>query len=446
MGVFVRSVIKMLKIETNFRRGLFWNVTKVKFDKSLENTEKGLINLHPEFAFQEIIGLGGALTEASGYCLSVVNQLMENQILEDYFSEDGLNYSFCRIPIGSSDFALSSYSYLENEDINTFSLERDERYIIPMIKNALRKNPNLKLLATSWSPPAFMKSNKSLVSGGKLLREYYDLYAEYLATYILEYQKKGISIDFMTIQNEPNAIQKWESCLFSGQEEADFAEYYLHPKFMQKGIQTKILGWDHNKERLFSRANEIYKTAKRSVSGMAMHWYSGDYFEEIDLTRKQFPDKLLIHTEGCTGFSNFRKKDEVHNAEIYAHDILGDLNAGVNGFIDWNIVLDHKGGPNHKQNYCNAPLMLNANHTGYIKNLTYYYIGHFSKFIKPGAKRIGFSKFTEDIEVTAFQNIDGSIIVILLNRNDFNKEFSLHLNGKIFHDNLDAHAILTFVV
>ena len=199
-------------------------------------------------------------------------------------------------------------------------------------------------------------------------------------------------------------------------------------------------------ERLYSRSKEIFKIAPLTIVGMAMHWYSGDYFEEIELTRNRFPDKLLIHTEGCTGYSNFRKSDEVKNAEIYAHDMIGDLNAGVNGFIDWNIVLDNQGGPNHKRNYCNAPIMLNKTNTGYIKNLTYYYLGHFSKFIKPNAIKIGFSRFSTDIEVTGFKNPDNSVVVILLNRNNLNKEFSLNYHGKIFHDNLDSHAIVTFVI
>lgn len=221
---------------------------------------------------------------------------------------------------------------------------------------------------------------------------------------------------------------------------------YLYPEFVKNKIDTKILGWDHNKEKLYNRSKIIFENSFKEVQGMAMHWYSGDYFEEIELVRKKFPDKLLIHTEGCTGFSNFRKSDEVKNGEIYAHDILGDLNAGINGFIDWNLILDNKGGPNHKRNYCNAPIMLNKNNSDYIKNLTYYYIGHFSKYIKPGAVRIGYSKFTSDIEVCSFKNLDNSIVIILLNRNDFNKEFILNFEGNTFHDNLDSHAILTFVI
>ncbi len=438
--------MKITKVETNFKRNLFWDTHQLKFNGKLKNREKELINLYPDIKFQEIIGFGGALTEASGYCLAKVKPEVENQILDDYFSESGLHYSFCRTHIGSCDFSLSSYSYLKNSDMNSFSLERDEQYLIPLLKKVLYQKPNLKLLATPWSPPAFMKSNKMLVLGGKLQEKYKATYAQYLAKYLLEYSKRGISIDYLTLQNEPNAIQIWESCLYSAEEEAKFAEHYLHPEFMKNGIKTKILAWDHNKERLYSRAKEVFQVADKSVAGMAMHWYSGDYFEEIALTRKQFPEKLLFHTEGCTGYSHFRKEDEVMNGEIYAHDMLGDLNAGINGFIDWNIVLDDKGGPNHKRNYCNAPIMLHQDNSGYNKNLTYYYIGHFTKYLKPGAKRIGFSKFTRHIETTAFQNTDGSIVVILLNRNDFNQEFYLHLQGETYHDNLDSHAILTFVV
>ena len=438
--------MEIVKVETNFKRNLFWNVHRLKFNGKLKNMERGIINFYPEVKVQEIVGFGGTFTEASGYCLAKINHNQGSKIIEDYFSEDGLQYNFCRIPIGSTDFSLSSYSYLKKPDINTFSIARDEEYIIPMIKKAFEKNPNLKFLATPWSPPAFMKSNKILNLGGKLLEKYKRLYAEYLTKFILEYKKRGIEIDYMTVQNEPNAIQVWESCLYSGTEEADFAKNYLESEFVKNGIKTKILAWDHNKERLYTRAKEVFEIAQSAVSGMAMHWYSGDYFEEIALTKNQFPNKLLFHTEGCTGFSHFRKEDEVKNGEMYAHDMIGDLNAGVSGFIDWNLILDHKGGPNHKRNYCNAPIMLNQDKTGYVKNLTYYYIGHFSKYIKSGARRIGFSKFTDKIEVSAFQNVDHSIVVVLLNRNDFNQEFNLHLNGEVFHDNLDSHAILTFVI
>ena len=199
---------------------------------------------------------------------------------------------------------------------------------------------------------------------------------------------------------------------------------------------------------MLNRVNSELKTpqANESVSGFAYHWYTGDHFENLELVHTKYPDKLLIHTEGCTGFSNFNSDDEIHNAELYAHDILGDLNHGCNAYIDWNLLLDNNGGPNHKQNYCNSPIMLINENNNYIKTLTYYYIGQFSKFIKPGAIRIAFSKFSEAIEVTAFKNNDNSIAIVLFNRNDYNKEYNLCIYNKVIHDNLDSHAIVSYLI
>ena len=435
------------KVETNYKRHLFLSCnSNLSFFENYTNQEKELINIYPEIEYQEIIGFGGAFTEASGYTLSKLNHELYNEILEDYFSEEGLNYSLCRTQIGSSDFSCKSYSYIQNNDINTFNIEHDKQYIIPMIKKAIDINKNLKLLASPWSPPASMKSNHNLYHGGKLLPKYYDLYAEYLVKYIKEYSKEGININYITVQNEPNASQVWESCLYSASDEGTFAHNYLFPNFKRNNIKTKILVWDHNKQCAFKRFKDTLKTAGESISGIAVHWYSGDYFEELELIRNAYPNKLIIHSEGCTGYSRFKKSEEVQNGEIYAHDMIGDLNSGINGFIDWNMVLDFHGGPNHKLNYCNAPIMVNKHYNDYIKNLTYYYIGHFSKFIKPGAKRIAFSKFTDKIEVTAFKNFDNSIVVVLLNRTDSKINYNLNIDQKIYKDRLDSHCIVTFII
>ncbi len=359
-----------------------------------------------------------------------------------------MNYNICRLSIGSSDFNLNSYSYSGKTDLSDFSISEDMKYVVPIIKKAQKRNMNLKFLASPWSPPSFMKSNKKLTDGGKLLPEFKKGYAIYLTKFIKAYKKENITIDYMTIQNEPNAIQIWESCLYSPVEELDLLINYIYPEFKRNNINTKLLIWDHNKEKLLTRATNSfrYKGALDKVSGIAFHWYTGDHFENIELTKKLYPNKLLIHTEGCTGYSAFNKKEEIKNAEIYAHDIIGDLNAGINAFIDWNMVLDYQGGPNHKDNFCNSPIMLNKNKTDYIKNLSFYYIKHFSKFIGPGSKRIGFSKFSDKFEVTAFKNPDKSVIIVLLNRNNFNVEYNLKINEQIFHDNLDSHAIVTFLI
>ena len=180
--------------------------------------------------------------------------------------------------------------------------------------------------------------------------------------------------------------------------------------------------------------------------GLAYHWYSGDHFENISLCKKFFPNKLLIHTEGCVGFSNFNSNEEVMNAEIYAHDIIGDLNAGCNGYIDWNIILDNNGGPNHKKNFCNSPVMLNKDSNNYYKNLCYYYIGHFSKVIKPGAVLIANSKYTGNIELTSFRNKDNSIAIVLLNQNNYNKVYNICIQDISIQDNLDSHAIVSYII
>lgn len=236
--------------------------------------------------------------------------------------------------------------------------------------------------------------------------------------------------------------------MYSPEEEMDFAVNYLFPTLKRNQLNTKILIWDHNKEKLFTRSLAELKDNKslEAISGIAFHWYTGDHFENIELTHNAFPGKLLFHTEGCTGYSKFNPKEEVKNAEIYGHDILGDLNSGIHAFIDWNLILDNKGGPNHKLNYCNSPVMINKEKNDYIKNLTFYYIGHFSKFIQTGAKRIAFSKYTSDIEITSFINPDNSIAVVLMNRNDFNKEYNLVIKNNIIHDNLDSHAIVTYLI
>lgn len=441
--------MKITKIETNYKRNLFLKETQnIKFQNYTNSLENQVIQIYPSIHYQTFFGFGGAFTEATSYAINQLPDKIANNLFKEYFSKEGLHYTLCRLTIGSSDFSLSSYSYSNKEDLSDFSIKPDYAYIIPTIHYAQKINPNLQFLASPWTPPKFMKSNQSLYSGGKLIKKYYKTWANYLVKYIKAYEKEKIYISYITIQNEPNATQIWESCIYTPEEEIDFAVNYLFPVFKANNISTKILIWDHNKEKLFTRTTQeiVNTSAFSAISGIAFHWYTGDHFENIYLTQKAFPGKLLIHTEGCTGYSKFKSKDEVNNAEIYGHDILGDLNAGVNGYIDWNMVLDYKGGPNHKENYCNAPIMLNRVNDNYIKNLTFYYIGHFSKFIQPYAKRIAFSRYSTDIEVTAFKNPDNTIAIVMLNRTNLNKEYNLIIENIVIHDNLDSHAIVSYTI
>ena len=190
-----------------------------------------------------------------------------------------------------------------------------------------------------------MKDNKNLNNGGKLLKKYKKTWAEYLVKYVKSYILENINIDYMTIQNEPNASQSWESCIYTAEEESELLRNYLFPTFKKNNLKTKFLIWDHNKDSILERSIDclVKNGALNYAEGIAFHWYTGSHFQNINQLNKLFSNKLLIHTEGCTGYSNFNSRDELFNAEMYANEIIGDLNNGVNGFIDWNLVLEYNG-------------------------------------------------------------------------------------------------------
>lgn len=245
------------KIETNLKRNLLLHSSHMKFLPSSKKLENQVIRVNPEITFQKFLGFGGAFTESSSYVLNhMVSKDVANEILKLYFSKDNLNYQFGRISIGSCDFSLDRYSYSYQKDLSDFSIQRDLKYIIPTIKSAQKINRSIQFLASPWSPPAFMKTNHSLTNGGKLLSQYKMLWTKYLMQYVLSYEKQGISIDYMTIQNEPQAKQIWESCLYSASEEADLLKNYLFPIFKKNGIRTQFFIWDHNKDCILERAME----------------------------------------------------------------------------------------------------------------------------------------------------------------------------------------------
>lgn len=429
------------KFETNKDKNLYFNKSIIKEKKYSSKQESQIVNIYPKVEYQEFLGIGAAITESSAYNYSLLSTNKKGDFMNDMFFN--INYSLCRLTIGSSDFSLNSYSYAKKHDLSDFSIERDKKYIIPFIRDALAINPNLKFLASPWSPPGFMKNTKLLYLGGKLSEKYKQTYADYFIKYILSYKELGINIDYITIQNEPGAIQLWESCIYSSEDEVDFLVNYLYPTFQKNNICTKILIYDHNKEKLYTRALSEFSdlNALNAASGIAFHWYSGNHFENISLCRETFPNKLLFHTEGCFGFT-----PDNSFPNQYAHDITEDLNHGVNGYIDWNILLDNKGGPNHKKNYCNSPVMLNNTNSDYIKNLSYYYIGHFSKVIHPGAHRIAFSKYIADITMTAFKNPDNSIAIVMVNRENYDIDFNLCMNDITFKDTLYKQSAISYLI
>lgn len=408
------------------------------------------VKVYPQITFQEVLGIGGALTEAAAYVYSQMDEKGKEELIELYFGENGNKYNFCRLHIQSCDFGLGNYSYVEDEndkELNTFSIDRDRKYIIPLIKAALAKNPDIAFLASPWSPAPFMKTNNEMNNGGKLKPEFYSMWADMICRYVMEYEKEGIIIRRLTVQNEPAAVQTWDSCIYSATEEAEFVVKYLKPALAKAGYgDIKISIWDHNKEIMIERAMESFAVegADEAIDGVAFHWYAGDHFEALAETRRMYPDKELIFTEGCVEYSRFAGESNIVFAEMYAHDMIGDFLGGANAFIDWNIYLDEKGGPNHVNNFCDAPVMCDAK-TGTIdvKN-SYYFIGHLSRFVKPGAERMLVSKYNARLECVGFVNPDGQKILVVLNRTDDEVPFSIYEGVEGASTVLGAHSMATF--
>lgn len=421
--------------------------------KELRDGQGGMqcVNVYPEIEYQTYLGFGGAITEAAGYAFSKLNKEDQEKVLDYYFSEEGNGYRMVRTHIDSCDFSLGVYSAMtdpEDKEMKSFTLDREEQYIFPLLRAAKEKiGEPLDIMLSPWSPPAFMKTNGEKVNGGKLKPEYREFWAEYICRYIKEYEKKGFKISRITIQNEPAAVQSWDSCVYTAEEEKEFLRDYLYPAFVKNELShIKINIWDHNKERLYERARTIIdQDTYPMVDGVAFHWYSGDHFETIRITHEVFPDKQLIFTEGCVEYSRFGT-NQLHNAQMYAHDMIGNLNGGMTAFVDWNIFLDEKGGPNHVGNYCDAPIMVDTEKGTYEVKLSCDYIGHFSRYIKRGAKRIAFSKYTANLEMTAFKNPDNTIVLVMLNRKEQDIPVTFDLGGKLFDHVIGGNTIVTAVI
>lgn len=413
-----------------------------------ERAEMGLIKVYPEEVRQKILGFGGAFTESAAYVWSQMGDENKHKLIDLYFGTEGNRYNFCRTHIQSCDFSLGNRSYVEEEDDEgkTFSIEKDYAYILPFIKAALQKNGEIQFLASPWSPPAFMKTNKDMNYGGKLLEKYYSAWADIMVKYVQVYEKEGISISRMSIQNEPMAVQKWESCLFTGEEEKRFACDYLRKKLDEAGYpEVKLAIWDHNKDLLLERTRETFsdEAANQAIGAIAFHWYSGEHFEVLQAVREKYPDKELIFTEGCVEYSRFSQRNPISFAEQYAHELIGNFNAGMNAFMDWNLILDKNGGPNHVENFCDAPIMCDMETDTVNVKLSYYYIGHFSRFIKSGARRVLTSRYTQNLECCGFQNPDGELVLVVMNPTDQKQRFELYVEKKACQMEMEAHSIMT---
>lgn len=426
--------------------------------------EPGVINIFDEIEYQTVLGFGGAFTESAAYNYAQLTPAQKKDFLEKTFSrETGIGYNFGRTHINSCDFSLDIYSYVEHGDyeLKTFNIDRDRKYIIPFIKDALQYcSDELVLFASPWSPPAYMKDNENAIRGGKLKEEYKKVWARYYAKYIKAMAEESINISAITVQNEPNACQSWESCNYSPEDERDFVEQYLIPVLDEEGLSDiKIMIWDHNKERVYDRTKRIFTSdaVRERVWGVAHHWYSGDHFEGLRLVHERY-GKELISTEICGSIN----ENPLWLAERYGKELFGDLENFTSAFCDWNLMLSDKGGPFHNRSEkstacagivfedkscgCYAPVIYDTEKKELVYTPIYYYIGHFSKYIQRGAKRIATTKYNEFLRAIAFKNPDGSIALVMMNPCERALPAVIRRNEVCTKVSLEPHSIMTVIL
>ncbi len=414
------------------------------------SSEMASIFVDSTVRYQEIEGFGGAFTEAAALILFKLPVERQREILAAYFDPThGHAYTLCRTHINSCDFSLGNYAYAEMEgdvELRHFSIDRDRQALLPLIQAAQQAAGRpLKLLASPWSPPSWMKTNGDMCHGGQLKPEYRTAWAEYFCRYVRAYEREGIPIWGLTVQNEPEAVQVWESCLYTGEEERDFVRDYLGPALAQHGMgDIRLLIWDHNRDRMVERASAVLSDpeAAKYVWGTAFHWYVADKFDNVQLVHDLFPDKHLLFTEGCQEGGPHLGEWQV--GERYARSMINDLNRWTVGWIDWNLLLDTTGGPNHAGNLCSAPILADTQSGEIYFQSSYYYIGHFARFVQPGARRILCATSHDALEAAAFRNPDGQIVVIVLNRTDEMGPVTLIVDGERAVVESLAHSIATF--
>lgn len=454
----------MKMIQTVPAQGIFHLETELTPGDIQSGSEQRIVNIYDEVRYQEIIGFGGAFTESSAYNYSLLTPEQKKQFMDAHFGPDGLRYNFGRTHIASCDFSLDIYAHVEqgDSDLSTFSLARDRRYIIPFLKDAQAcSGEKIMLFASPWSAPAYMKDNESAVKGGCVKEEYKALWAQYYCRYIREMEKEGIEIFAITVQNEPKAIQTWESCSYTAQQEAEFIKNYLAPALDENGLShIQIMIWDHNKERVYDRARDTLAdpAVNDRVWGVAHHWYSGNHFEGLRLVHEQL-GKALVCSEICAVIN----QDVNDVAERYGIELCGNFNSYSAAFCDWNMLLDEKGGPFHNRSKpakkqadgtlfedkgrgCYAPVLYNTASGELEFTPIYHYIKHFSRYIARGAVRVATTNHDCRMHSVAFRNPDGQLVLIMVNPTEDTVTANIRRNGQITGTRMPPHSIATVLM
>lgn len=440
-----------------------------------------VLKLRPEQTYQTITGFGGSFTESSAYLLNQLGAENRSKIINAYFGTEGARYSLTRTHMNSCDFSLGHYSYAPvagDTALQHFTIAEDREDIIPMIKDAMAvSEEGFKIISSPWTAPPWMKDNNDWM-GGKLLPQYYDTWALFFSKYLEAYRAEGIDIWAFTVENEPlGNDSNWESMHFSPEEMTAFVQNHLGPRLESDGHNAKILGYDQNREHLREWVDEMYKNEATSkyFDGTAIHWYASTFEvfpEALQYAHAKAPEKYLIQTEACVDAEvpkwkndawywskeatdwgwDWAPEDQKHlhpkyvPVYRYARDIIGCLNNWVDGWVDWNMVLNRQGGPNWFKNWCVAPVIVDPDQDEVYFTPLYHTMAHFSKFIRPGATRIGFENPDDEIMVTAARNPDGSVAVVVFNPTEQEKNLAIELGGQAAPLSISKQAIQTIVI
>lgn len=420
----------------------------VQLNFSTAQNSNPTINIDEQQSFQTIDGFGYTLTGGSAYHIHSMDAASRTALLKELFATDANNIgvSYLRVSIGASDLDAQTFSYNDlptgQMDVNMdkFSIAPDKTHLIPVLKEILAINPAIKILGSPWSPPTWMKTNNSTI-GGSLKPEYYDAYAKYFVKYIQSMKAEGITVDAITIQNEPLHPGNNPSLLMLPEEQAAFIKQSLGPLFKKEGITTKIIIYDHNLDKPdypITILNDV--DAKSYVDGSAFHLYAGSV-EALDQVHKAHPDKNLYFTEQWVGAPGNMKEDlKWHVRNV----IIGTMRNWSKIALEWNLAADAKQAP-HTPGGCTECLgALTINSGSITRNPAYYIIAHASKFVRPGSTRI-MSDMVQNLPNVAFKTPEGKKVLIVLNEGNSVQTFNIKSGSKVVTSTLNAGAVGTYV-
>ncbi|WP_046758887.1 glycoside hydrolase family 30 protein [Kordia jejudonensis] len=474
-------------------------VTETALKPATTKSKKVSIQINPNQKLQEYVGFGASFTESSAWNLATIPATLRKEVLTRLFSPtEGAGFSLMRTHINSSDYSNGHYTYTEANDksLSTFSIHEDmkgftgnendqvrgielvtPKYdIIPMILEATNiQGADFNIIASPWSPPSWMKTGEtSEMTNGTLKPEYYDVWAAYLSKYVSAYAEQGINLWGITPQNEPLHAHdaRWDSNGFTPEQGRDFLRDYLGPQLVKDGHLNlndlsdglRVLIYDHNKSAMNAYVSATYSDpeAAKYAWGTAFHWYASSELEqhnwfknELDTLRTTWPNKGMIHTESSIDIDAndpigqyWRESTDYAGTfvpfDTYAYDIITDMNHGVQGYIEWCMILSHKGQPNPYDNFNSAPILINPVTDEVIYTPLYYLLSHFSKFIRPNARRIELvGEELQGLAYTAAINLDGSIALVVFNRTSASIELALSLDSEMHTVTIPPRAMQT---